>query len=350
MAVPPAPRGSTLAALWWRRGSVCSLWLAPLAMLYGWAWRLHAWSFRSGWRRQQRVGVAVIVVGNLVVGGAGKTPAAMAIVALLRERGWCPGVVSRGYARRGEGILEVRHDSAAAQVGDEALLMHRRTHVPVFVGADRVAAANALRQRHPHVDVIVCDDGLQHLRLARDVEVVVLDARGVGNARLLPAGPLRQPMPASPPPGWLVVHNADAPVLDWPGHLAERRLAGAVELGRWWAGDAPDPAALRSLQGRRVIAAAGLAEPERFFAMLEREGLQIERIALADHDAWHTLPWPDGTAEALVTEKDAVKLAPERAGGTRVWVVALDFRLDAAFADALTARLAARKDTRWTTA
>lgn len=344
MAAPPAPPGSTLVALWWRRGSVGSLLLAPLALLYGWAWRLHAWSFRSGWRRDHRVGVAVIVVGNLIVGGAGKTPTTMAIVALLRQRGWRPGIVSRGYARRDEGVLEVRFDSAAERVGDEALLMCRRTQAPVFVGADRVAAAQALRQAHPDVDVIVCDDGLQHLRLARDVEVVVFDARGVGNARLLPAGPLRQPVPKSPPPDWLVVHNADAPALAWPGHLPRRRLAGAVELDRWWAGDAPDPAALRSLQGRRVIATAGLAEPERFFAMLEREGLHIERIALADHDAWHTLPWPEGTVEVLVTEKDAVKLEPARVGGTRVWVVALDFQLDAAFADALTARLAARKD------
>ena len=141
----------------------------------------------------------VVVVGNLVAGGAGKTPVVLAIVAALQAAGHRPGIVSRGYGGRTgasggtNGVLEVEENTPAHRTGDEPLLLRRRSGCPVVVGADRVAAAQALRAAHPTLSVIVSDDGLQHRRLARSVEIIVFDERGVGNGRCLPAGPLREP-------------------------------------------------------------------------------------------------------------------------------------------------------------
>ena len=331
-----------IEAWWWQPSIPPPLVLQLLAGVYRVLWRIRCATFRSGLRRPARLDVPVVVVGNLIAGGAGKTPTTMAIVRLLRERGRHPGVVSRGWGRRRNSIAAVADDSSAAEVGDEPLLMRRRLAVPVVVGRDRVAAARSLRRDNPDVDVIVCDDGLQHQRLARDVEVVVFDGRGVGNGWLLPAGPLRQPMPAVAPSHWLVVHNASAPAVAWPGTLAQRRLAGAVALADWWRGVPADRDVLDALRGRRLLAAAGLAEPQRFFEMLRAAGLDVQPLPLPDHDPFDVLPWPPDAPDVLVTEKDAVKLAPERTGATRVWVVALDFALDAAFGDEIARRLAGR--------
>ncbi len=182
----------------WARRSALGLALLPLAALYGALTALRRALYRTGVLRSVALGVPVVVVGNLVAGGAGKTPTVMAIVRLLRERGWNPGIVSRGYGRASADVLEVEASMPAAASGDEPLLLKRRTGAPVMVGSDRVAAGRALLERHPHVDVIVADDGLQHLRLARDVEVWVFDERGAGNGWLLPSGPLREPLPPRP--------------------------------------------------------------------------------------------------------------------------------------------------------
>lgn len=218
----PLPRS------WLERDAVA--WsLRPLALLYGLAWRLYRLAYRNGWRRAERLPVPVVVVGNLIVGGAGKTPTVRAIVAALTALGWRPGIVSRGYRRRGdERVALVTTDSAAADVGDEPLLLRRVTGVPVAVARNRPAAARALLEHAPLVDVIVADDGLQHLALARDVEVLVFDERGAGNGWLLPAGPLREPLPRALGPRQLVLYNADAASTLLPGWTARRRLAGVV--------------------------------------------------------------------------------------------------------------------------
>ena len=313
--------------------------LRPLAALYG---ALVAWRrafFRWGWLKTITLPVPVIVVGNLIAGGAGKTPTVMAIVTLLRGRGYLPGIVSRGYGRRGDGCLEVQADMPATQAGDEPLLMHLRTGVPVFVGRDRVGAARALLQRHPGVDVIVSDDGLQHLRLGRSAQVLVFDERGAGNGWLLPAGPLREPLPLATPARSVVLYNAALPSTALPGAVARRSLAGVVPLAGWWQGQAATAQALKALRGRRVIAAAGVARPQRFFAMLHDAGLTVTPLALPDHHDYACLPWPPTTADVVLTEKDAVKIDPQRIGGTRVWVAALDFKPPAAFDAALIALL-----------
>jgi tetraacyldisaccharide 4'-kinase len=331
---------SRLEASWWRAHDPLSLVLAPLGWLYGLAWRAHALAFERGWLRRRHSDVPVLVIGNLVVGGAGKTPAVLATVRLLRERGYTPGIVSRGWGRSTDVVQEVDATSPPSLVGDEPLLLKLRSDAPVFVGRDRAAAVAALLRKHRRIDIVVSDDGAQHLALARDLTVLVFDDRGAGNGRLLPAGPLRQPMAArTPPSDCLVLYNALRPSTRWRGATARRRLAGVVEIGAWWRGDAPSLHALDALRGQRLIAAAGIAQPERFFTMLEDAGLVIERCPLPDHHDYETLPWRGTDLPAIVTEKDAVKLRPERVEATKVWVAALDFEPEAGYADALRRRL-----------
>ena len=297
--------------------------------------------YRLGLRRAQRVGVPVIVVGNLIVGGAGKTPTVIAVVAALRRHGYTPGVVARGYGAAIDGVLEVTRALHAEQCGDEPLLIHLRSGAPVVVGRDRITAARHVLRRRSEVDVIVSDDGLQHLALARDAQVLVFDERGAGNGWLLPAGPLREPLPRAVPPRSLVLYNAAAASTPLPGSLAGRSLAGVMPLRDWWHGNACTTATLASLHGRPLLAAAGMAQPERFFGMLRDAGLTFAPLPLPDHHDYHTLPWPADTADVIVTEKDAIKLRPERIGSTRVWVAPLDFALDPAFEAALVALLPA---------
>ncbi|MBK1688847.1 tetraacyldisaccharide 4'-kinase [Rubrivivax gelatinosus] len=307
---------------WWQpRRTALAATLAPLESLYA------GLSRRAADVEPRRAPVPVVVVGNLIVGGAGKTPTVIALVRALQAAGYTPGVISRGFGRDGDGVCPVEPDASPAEVGDEPLLIRRRTAVPVWVGRDRLAAARALCAAHPEVDVLVSDDGLQHRRLARDAEIVVFDDRGVGNGRLLPAGPLREPLPAQLAPGRFVLYNAPAPTTALPGACALRTLGPAVALEDWAAGRPTDGVALETLHGRPFLALAGIASPERFFTMLEAAGLEVDRLPLPDHHDFATLPWPAGTPQVLVTEKDAVKLAGRALGGTRVWVVGLDFTL-----------------------
>lgn len=330
-----------LQPAWTARGGLAAA-LLPLAALFGALVALRRALYRLGWRRAQALDVPVVVVGNLIAGGAGKTPTVLAVVRLLQQRGYTPAIVSRGHGRDGAGVLEVHADTPVAHCGDEPLLLRLRAGVPVFVGHDRVAAARALRQAHPRVDVLVSDDGLQHLRLARDAQVIVFDERGAGNGWLLPAGPLREPLPATLPPRSVVLYNAAAPSTPLPGWTAQRRLAGAVALADWWRGTAAAPAVLAALAGRPLLAAAGIAQPERFFAMLRAHGLEVMPLPLPDHHDYANIPWPTDAADVIVTEKDAVKLRPERTGTTRVWVAALDFAPEGGFDAALIALLPAR--------
>jgi tetraacyldisaccharide 4'-kinase len=318
-----------------------ALW--PLSLLYGLLLRARRLLYRLGLYRTITLDVPVLVVGNLVAGGAGKTPTVLAVLALLRRHGWQPGVISRGYGRAGDAVLDVQPDTPADQSGDEPLLLRRRGGVPVCVGRDRVRAAQDLRRRHPQVDVIVSDDGLQHWRLARAAQVILFDERGAGNGWLLPAGPLREPLMPRPPARSVVLYNAAVPSTPWPGHLARRSLAAAVPLAAWWRGEATGAVPLAALRGRRLLAVAGLARPQRFFAMLRDAGLDIDEHALPDHHDYAALPWPAGAqVDVVLTEKDAVKLQPGRVGNARVWVAALDFALDEAAESALLALLPAR--------
>lgn len=343
--------------------------LRPLSMLYGAATRL-----RRHWYRRRRDGrappVPVIVVGNVVVGGAGKTPTVIAIVQALIDRGWTPGVVSRGYGaaarERNAAPLEVTESTPVGISGDEPQLIRRRTGVPVWVARERLRAVRALCVAHPRVDIVVADDGLQHLGLPRDLEIVVYDERGVGNGRLLPAGPLREPAGgqgariaatershardarSGPPSGFApagsfavaraVAYNAAVPSTRQPGYVLGRRLVGGWTLAQWREGwHAPRPLAELSALARsegngtaRPRVAAGIGAPEKFHAMLRHEGVEFEAWPLADHANLDRLPWPDDGRWTFVTEKDAVRIAPGTPGSERVIVVGLDLTLPAA--------------------
>ncbi|MEO7057916.1 MAG: tetraacyldisaccharide 4'-kinase [Caldimonas sp.] len=342
-ALPSSPLQRATGAIekiWAHRGAA-SFALLPASWLFGAVTALRRRLHARGVLPAHRLPVPVVVVGNIVAGGAGKTPTVLAVVDLLHRHGFAPGIVSRGYGRADDELIAtVTVDSDASRVGDEPLLLRRRSGVPVVVGRDRVAAAHALLQSEPHVDILVSDDGLQHLALERDVEVLVFDERGAGNGRLLPAGPLREPLQSGPMPDRLVLYNAERPTTALPGFMATRGLTGVTAIDAWWRGEPASMAALESLRGREVLAVCGLARPQRFSAMLRESGLTVTEMALEDHHSFATLPWPSTSADVVVTEKDAVKLPPARRMNTRVWVAALDFAPEPAFESALIALLA----------
>lgn len=324
---------AALQRLWWQASPGWVAWLLwPLAWVLQRGAQLLRWRDR---RRARQLPVPVLVVGNLIVGGAGKTPSTIALLQALQERGWRPGLVSRGHGRRDMAQRLITADSSAEQVGDEPLLIHRRTGVPGVVGAERTDAARALLGAYADVNLLLADDGLQHARLARDWQLIVFDARGIGNGLTLPAGPLREPWTPRVPARSSVLYNADHPSTPWPGHLAQRRLSGAVSLADWWAGLPPCAETLKALASDvEPLAVAGLAEPERFFAMLRALGLACRGMPLPDHASLDPLPWSATERTVLLTEKDAVKLPPARVpAGQTVWVVALDFQLPPALVD-----------------
>jgi tetraacyldisaccharide 4'-kinase len=311
---------------WWQPAPTGLAWLLwPLSMLYLGLLALQ----RHRPAAAQPLPVPVLVVGNHVVGGAGKTPTVIAVVHGLQQAGKHPGVISRGHGRLTDTVQAVGPGGTAASVGDEPLLIQRRCGVPVWVGRDRAAAGLALCQAHPEVDVLVSDDGLQHHSLPRSAELRLFDERGAGNGLLLPAGPLRDPLPTVVPPWARVLYTAGHASTALPGVLARRHIHTAWPLQAWLAQDASRSQPLQSLRGRPLVAAAGMAAPEKFFGMLEALGLTLHRLPLPDHHPYTTLPWPSGTPDVITTEKDAVKLDPAQLGSTRVWVVPLDLQLPA---------------------
>lgn len=319
---------SALQRAWLRRGAPARL-LHPLSFLYGALAALDRALYARGLRRRERLPVPVIVVGNVVAGGAGKTPVVLALLQHLQERGIRAGVVSRGYGRSGSTCLEVRPDDDASRTGDEPLLVRRRSGAPVFVAATRAEAGRALLHAYPATQVIVSDDGLQHHALARDIEICVFDARGVGNGWLLPAGPLREPWPRAVD---LMLTHGEPPGI--AGHRMQRRLAAQAVRADG------TRMALHALRGTPVHAIAGIANPEAFFAMLRDEGFALAAThALPDHaDFAGAAPWPAG-ATLVCTEKDAVKLWRARPDA---WAVPLEVAIPAAFWQALDRLLDAR--------
>jgi tetraacyldisaccharide 4'-kinase len=287
-----------LQRAWLHRGALARL-LWPLSLLYGGLAAVRRALYRHGILRTERVGVPVIVVGNVIAGGSGKTPVAMAIVRHLQARGLQVGVVSRGYGRTTNDCREVLEDSDPREVGDEPALIRHTTRAPVVVARRRVEAARALLALHPATQVIVSDDGLQHLTLARDVEICVFDDRGTGNGWLLPAGLLREHWPRNCD---LVLHTGARPA--FAGFTARRALA--EDALRSDGTRVP----LASLAGQPLVAVAAIAKPEAFFEMLRERALVPERcIALPDHHDFSRWTPPPANGRTLIcTEKDAVKL------------------------------------------
>jgi tetraacyldisaccharide 4'-kinase len=302
-------------------------WLAPLSWLYGALMRARRRAYGAGILRSVRVACPVVVVGNLTVGGTGKTPLTLWLAGALRARGLTVGILSRGYGRADTSVRVVRADSTWTEVGDEPLLLARRSGCLTVVAADRVAGARRLIELG--AEVILCDDGLQHLRLARDCEILVIDgARGFGNGRLLPAGPLREPVAAA-------LARADLKVVNGaPGHPS---LAGVGALLRMdlipgaayalVAGQGSRP--LADFGATPVHAVAGIGNPARFFRELRDQELNLIEHAFPDH---HPLSAADlafgDDLPVLMTEKDAVKC--QGFADARLWYVPVE----AGFAEA----------------
>ena len=288
---------------WWFGDEAAPAWTSPLESLYR---SVSSRRRRVQQRRAQSVGIPVLVVGNLIAGGAGKTPLTIAVVERLREWGWHPGVASRGYGRRdAQQARWVEGSDDPAIAGDEPVVIARRTKVPVRVDVRRVDAAAALRDRG--CDIVVCDDGLQHYALVRDIEIEVIDGvRGYGNERMIPAGPLREPIERAERCDFRVrnlgsdtTENNEDDFGVWPMHLFAQR---AVALR------GPRVRLLADFSGQRVHAVAGIGHPERFFDTLRQNGIAVVPHAFPDHHAYvpedfdFSSPLP-----VLMTEKDAVK-------------------------------------------
>ncbi len=337
-----------LTEAWQRRGALAWL-LAPLSVLFYVGYACRRTLYALGLLRPAQLDVPVVVIGNLYVGGTGKTPLTLELVRALAERGWHPGIVSRGYGALDSTPRLVRPADDARHVGDEPLLIVRATGVPVAIAKRRAEAAQLLRKAHPECDVILADDGLQHLRLARDMEIALLHYRGLGNGWMLPAGPLREPGNRLDRVDAIVL-NGDVPQIaaTAPRYPMRSRLAHAYAL------HAPQLrielsslAAEQRSHGWRFTAAAGIGAPDRFFAMLRAAGLVIEELPLADHFDYSVNPFADCTADRiLMTEKDAVKCADNAAlaNDSRLWVVPLETEVDPQLIDAVVARISSRRN------
>lgn len=308
----------------WYRGHPLKWLLLPLALVFEGAVRARRALYRRGSLERVDCGVPVVVVGNLTVGGTGKTPCTIWLAARLRERGFHPGIVCRGYRGGADAWPQwVTAESDAAQVGDEAVLLARRTGCPVAAGPDRIAAVRLLLERAA-LDVVLSDDGLQHLRMARAAEIAVVDGeRGLGNGLCLPAGPLREPAERLREMDAVVVNGAiplDAGAGAWlrevhgsagaepaavPRAVVARAQVAAAAVRHTRTG------AMRTLddfKGRRVHALAAIGNPQRFFAMLEAAGLSVVPHPLPDHAAIRAEDLRfEEEAPVMITEKDEVK-------------------------------------------
>lgn len=331
MSFQPSRFESLITDSWSRRGVLaCAMW--PLAQVFGTLSALRHALYRHGLLRSLRLPVPVIIVGNIFIGGTGKTPLTIWLVDALRQAGFRPGVIARGYGAQAHRARPVTPASLAQEVGDEPLLIVGRTGVPMVVGRDRVAAAHALLALHPEVDLIISDDGLQHYRLARDIEIVLSDSRGNGNGWLLPAGPLREA--GSRRRDFSVVNGVDAGpgqfTMQLLGQFAQQLAAPHQQLP------------LGSLPQGRMLAAAGIGHPGRFFALLRGAGLVFAELPLPDHFAYTEDPFAGLSAQIiLITEKDAVKCRqhPELKNDPRIWVVPVEAHIDAALAEQIVEKL-----------
>ncbi len=317
---------------WSRRGAVAWV-LWPASVLFGAIVSFRRLFFRLRLFKSYSAGIPVIVVGNLTAGGSGKTPLVLWIVELLKEHRWKPGIVSRGYGGSATEPREASIASDPAEVGDEPILLARRSGCPVWVAPDRVAACRLLRDQHPECDVIVTDDGLQYYALRRDVEICVVDARGFGNGFLQPAGPLREPPSRLRSVDAVVTHGA-AGVQGFAMKLEGENLVRMT--------DAHDVRAAKSFAGQKAHAVAGIGDPKRFFLQLARFGIKPVPHPFADHHPFRAADLDFGdTAPVVMTEKDAVKC--KRFAQAHYWVFPVSATLDPAFGRWLLEKLGGSK-------
>jgi tetraacyldisaccharide 4'-kinase len=312
---------------WYRRGAIAWL-LWPASLVFGLGVALRLLLYRLGVLKSAHPGIPVIVVGNLTVGGSGKTPLVIWIAEFLKSKGRSPAIIARGYGAKLREPRAATIASEAAEVGDEPVVLARRSGCPVWVGPNRVDVAAALRAQHPEVDVLVLDDGLQHYRMRRDIEIAVVDARGSGNGFMLPAGPLREPR--------MRLRTVDAVVAHGAGVAGYAMKLEGEELHRM--SDARERRPLKSFAGQKVHAAAGIGDPNRFFLHLGKAGLKVMPHPFPDHHLFSAgeLEFDDGLP-VILTEKDAVKLRSR--ARPEWWVLPVSARLDTRFSAWLLGKL-----------
>ena len=305
---------------WYRRGPTALL-LWPLSLLFGIVVALRLLLYKIRIFKSGHPGIPVIVVGNLTVGGSGKTPLVIWIAEFLKSKGWSPAIISRGYGVKVETPRAATVASEASEVGDEPIVLARRSGCPVWIGPDRVQVAAVLRAAHPDVNVLVLDDGLQHYRLRRDIEIAVVDARGLGNGFMLPAGPLREPRLRLRTVNAVVAHGG-SPAKDFSMSLVGEEVHRMT--------DARERRSLKAFAGQKVHGAAGIGDPNRFFVHLGRAGVKVIPHPFPDHHPFtaRDLDFGDGLP-VILTEKDAVKL--RSAARPEWWVLPVSARLDPGF-------------------
>jgi tetraacyldisaccharide 4'-kinase len=315
----------------WYRITPLHVILIPISSIFRALVSLRRALYRRGVLSSQKLPLPVIVVGNISVGGTGKTPLTLALAQQLIGRGWHPLIVSRGYGGTTQQAQHVTANSDARQVGDEPLLMARRKLCPVWVGRDRAATARRAIQNHPECDLVLCDDGLQHYRLQRDVEIAVTDARrGFGNGWLLPAGPLREPVSRLRSVDTVVVNGDRATVGQF-----RMRLDGATFYNLI---DPTQTATAADFRSQKNHGVAGIGDPQRYFDHLKFLGIHFTPHAFPDHHAYQPadLSFP-GCDAILLTEKDAVKCAAF--ADKTYWVLRVDAQIDPALIDLITQKL-----------
>lgn len=310
----------------WYKEMYISTWIMPISMIYLDIIRLRRFLYRKGIYKSTRLPVPVIIVGNITVGGTGKTPLVTWMSNFLQEKGFKPGVISRGYAGKAQGLaVTVNADSRPEEVGDEPLLLARHCRCPVVVCSDRVAAAQQLLQQQD-CNVIISDDGLQHYALQRDIEIAVIDGRRrFGNGYCLPAGPLREPVERL---GEVDLKIVNGSAVEPDEYDMTYRVRHAVHLG------SGKTAPLQTFAAQPVHALAGIGNPDSFFSLLEETGLQVIAHAFPDH-------YPFSASDVnfrdqktvLMTEKDAVKCFPF--AGDLHWYVPIDAEPQAQFTERL---------------
>ena len=318
----------------WQHRKLKSRLLLPLAALFAAVAAARRLAWKSGLLRSRHPGVPVIIVGNITAGGTGKTPLVLWLARFLRDRGMHPAIISRGYGAARTDPRPVPADGSAADYGDEPCLMAQRAACPVWVGADRAAVAEAMRSSHPEVDVILSDDGLQHYRLARDVEIAVIDgARGLGNGWPLPAGPLREPPSRLAEVDAVVINGGDA------GGAFPQALPMRLQGDRFRNLARPQQmVAAAHFRGMPVHAVAGIGHPPRFFGQLRELGLACREHPFPDHHSFRAADLAFGDdAPIVMTEKDAVKCAAFATDNH--WALVVDAGVDPRLGELVTARL-----------
>jgi len=309
----------------WYRITPLHLILFPVSLLFRLLVALRRALYRSRILPSHKLAVPAIVIGNISVGGTGKTPLTLALAQQLAERGWHPLIVSRGYGGAAQQPRHVAANSDARQVGDEPLLMARRGICPVWIGKDRAAAAQAALQVHPQCDVVLCDDGLQHYRLQRDVEIAVIDGvRGSGNGFMLPAGPLREPVARLQAVDAVVVNGSETSSGQYAMHLSGEIFHNLLDPGK--------TATASHFCTLNNHAVAGIGHPQRYFRHLQTLGIPFTPHAFPDHHPYSAADLAfTGCDAILLTEKDAVKCAAF--ADARYWVLRVDAQIDPALID-----------------